>query len=105
MSVLLLSDAAIYYFQNVMRFVDREFVPTEEDIVMARIRTRGMFMTEFESPPVHWKIVDVGGQRSERKKWMRFFDDVQVWRLANSTPGCNPVIFTNESQVGYERER
>lgn len=91
-------DAAIYYFQNVMRFVEREFVPTEEDIVMARIRTTGMFMTEFESPPVHWKIVDVGGQRSERKKWMRFFDDVQGILFVVNLAGYNQVLFENQFQ-------
>ena len=45
---------------------------------MARVLTTGVLMTEFESPLVHWKIVGVGGRRSERKKWMRFYDDAQV---------------------------
>jgi len=61
-------DAGPYYFDNAYRFTESDFLPSEEDIVMARVRTTGMVMTEFDVTPIHWRIVDVGGQRSERKK-------------------------------------
>lgn len=91
-------DAGPYYFKHLMRFNEPDFTPTEEDIVMARIRTTGMFQTEFDKPPVHWRVVDVGGQRSERKKWMRFFDDVQAIIFVVNTGGYNKVLFEDQTK-------
>ncbi|MES1908732.1 MAG: hypothetical protein MHM6MM_001608 [Cercozoa sp. M6MM] len=93
-------DAGPYYFDNVYRFVEDGFRPTEEDVVMARIRTTGMFMTEFDltDPPVHWRVVDVGGQRSERKKWIKFFDDVQAILFVVNLSGYNKVLFEDQSK-------
>lgn len=60
---------------------------------MARVRTTGMFQTEFDNPPVHWRVVDVGGQRSERKKWIKFFDDVQVKKSLPYRVQCIIILF------------
>lgn len=43
-------DSVDWYFANVERFIESDFVPTEEDCVMARVRTTGMVMTEFDQP-------------------------------------------------------
>lgn len=71
-------DNQDYYFNNLHRFVEENYVPNEEDIVMARVKTVGLSMTEFDQDSVHFSVVDVGGQRSERKKWMHHFDGVKV---------------------------
>uniref|UniRef100_A0A6A7GB75 G-protein subunit alpha 8 n=1 Tax=Hirondellea gigas TaxID=1518452 RepID=A0A6A7GB75_9CRUS len=91
-------DSAAYYFENILRFVTADFLPSEEDILMARIRTTGMFMTAFDSPPVHWRVVDLGGQRSERKKWIRFFDDVEAILFVVNLAGYNQVLFEDQSK-------
>lgn len=67
-SSVYIPDATPYYMSNIFRFIEKDFSPSEEDIIMARVRTTGMFMTSFDAPPIHWRVVDVGGQRSERKK-------------------------------------
>eukprot|EP01083_Nonionella_stella_P002109 6061_1 len=91
-------DAAPYYFKHIHRFVESGFEPTEDDIVMARIRTTGMFTTAFDAPPVHWRVVDVGGQRSERKKWIRFFDDVEAILFVVNLAGYNQVLFEDQTK-------
>lgn len=92
-------DAAPYYFDNIHRFVEEGFIPTEEDVVMARIRTTGMFMTQFDGTMgVHWRVVDVGGQRSERKKWIRFFDDVQSILFVVNLAGYCQVLFEDQTK-------
>ena len=35
-------------------------------------------VTEFEELPQKYQLVDVGGQRSERRKWIHCFDDVKA---------------------------
>eukprot|EP01114_Cavostelium_apophysatum_P002008 TRINITY_DN1175_c0_g1_i1.p1 TRINITY_DN1175_c0_g1~~TRINITY_DN1175_c0_g1_i1.p1 ORF type:complete len:367 (+),score=130.25 TRINITY_DN1175_c0_g1_i1:251-1351(+) len=86
-------DAANYYFENVIRFAEDDFDPTEEDCIMARVRTTGIVVTEFDEGPVHFSVVDVAGQRSERKKWIHCFDDVKCLVFVVSLAGYNQVMF------------
>jgi hypothetical protein len=74
-----LLDSFPYCMQNLSRFCEQSFIPTEEDSVMARIRTTGIVVTELKHKIVQekvdepeylcYQVVDVGGQRNERKKW------------------------------------
>ena len=41
-------DAAVYYFENVIRLGEEDFVPSDEDMIMTRVRTTGIVVTEFE---------------------------------------------------------
>ncbi|MES1920988.1 hypothetical protein MHBO_002593 [Bonamia ostreae] len=91
-------DSAPYYFDNVERFSRVDFEPTEEDIIMSRVRTTGMIITDFNIPPLKYKVVDVGGQRSERKKWLRAFDDVQAILFVVNLAGYNTVLFEDETK-------
>ena len=68
-------DALPYYLNEVSRLSSEEYEPTEEDIVMTRVRTTGIVVTEVTEPPYTYNVVDVGGQRSERRKWIHCFDD------------------------------
>ncbi|MES1910221.1 MAG: hypothetical protein MHM6MM_002858 [Cercozoa sp. M6MM] len=91
-------DSGVYYFENVYRFVEEQFEPTEEDIIMARRRTVGMQRSDFRVPPVDWSVCDVGGQRCERKKWRMFFDNVQAILYVVNLAGYNRVLFEDQSK-------
>jgi len=71
-----LNDSAAYYFENIDRLAARDYVPTEQDVLRSRAKTTGIIETEFVLEKIKFKMVDVGGQRSERKKWMHCFQDV-----------------------------
>jgi len=71
-----LNDSAAYYFECVERLAESEYVPTEQDVLRSRAKTTGIIETEFSVEKIKFKMVDVGGQRSERKKWMYCFQDV-----------------------------
>jgi len=71
-----LMDSAEYCFHHVERFCDPEYVPTQEDILRVRARTTGIIETTFKIRDTSFRLVDVGGQRSERKKWIHCFEDV-----------------------------
>jgi len=72
-------------------------VPTEEDIIMTRIRTTGIAQTELEEGPVKFRVVDVGGQRNERKKWIHCFDDVKALLFVVNLAGYDQVMFEDPS--------
>jgi GTPase SAR1 family protein len=94
-------DASDYYFENVSRFVEPDFIPNEEDCIMARVITTGIAVTEFDEGAVHFSVVDVGGQRSERKKWIHCFDDVKAIIFVVSLAGYNQVMYEDESHNRY----
>ena len=86
-----------YYFANAERYVSDGFVPTEEDIVMARKRTTGVVVTELDYGGVHWSCVDVGGQRSERRKWLNCFDNVKAIIYVVNLAGYCKVLFEDKA--------
>ncbi|EGC37981.1 guanine nucleotide-binding protein alpha-8 subunit [Dictyostelium purpureum] len=91
-------DATPYYFENIQRFLEDDFRPTEEDCIMTRVRTSGISVTEFDEGPVHFRVVDVGGQRNERKKWIHCFDDVKALLFVVNLAGYDQVMFEDPSQ-------
>jgi len=65
-----------YFFENAMRFAEENYQPTAEDMFRAKLKTTGITEVSFELGGIEFTIVDVGGQRSERRKWLHCFDDV-----------------------------
>lgn len=64
------------FFDEVNRIAQVGYIPTNEDVLRARITTTGITEYTFKSGPLIIKMVDVGGQRSERRKWIETFDNV-----------------------------
>lgn len=52
------------------------YVPSPEDIVRCRIRTTGIVECTFWIDGNVMTMIDLGGQRNERKKWLHCFDEV-----------------------------
>jgi len=67
---------ANYYFTHAERFAKSDFMPKKEDILFARRKTTGVLETGFTVGTTNFTLVDVGGQRSERKKWLHCFGGV-----------------------------
>jgi len=71
-----LTDSAAYYIGAIDRLAAADYSPTVDDVLRSRAKTTGIIETEFKVDGVTFQMVDVGGQRSERKKWMHCFTDV-----------------------------
>lgn len=71
-----LNDSAEYYLEALDRLCSPGYVPTEQDVLRTRITTTGIVETKFNFRYFHFRLIDVGGQRSERKKWINCFEDV-----------------------------
>jgi len=69
-------DCLEYYCNNIDRISSASFVPTEMDILQARVRTSGIVEEKYVIDGVQFSMFDVGGQRNERKKWIHCFDSV-----------------------------
>ena len=73
-----LNDSALYYFQRIEEIFNHSYIPSEQDVLRSRVPTTGIVETCFKSENVTYKLFDVGGQRSERRKWLHCFDDVKA---------------------------
>ncbi|KAI9353573.1 guanine nucleotide binding protein, alpha subunit [Obelidium mucronatum] len=73
-----LMECCPYVMANLRRICAPNFAPTEQDIVHARTMTTVITETKFKADGVVYSVFDVGGQRSQRKKWAPFFDDVSA---------------------------
>lgn len=54
----------------------QDYLPSQQDILFARKPTKGIHEYNFDIKNVPFKMVDVGGQRSERRRWFECFDSV-----------------------------
>ncbi|KAJ8005977.1 hypothetical protein DPEC_G00123490 [Dallia pectoralis] len=71
-----LSDSTKYFFNNLDRIADPSYLPTQQDILRVRVPTTGIIEYPFDMDNVIFRMVDVGGQRSERRKWIHCFENV-----------------------------
>lgn len=75
------------------------FVPTDQDILHARLRTTGISETIFELGSLTYRMFDVGGQRSERKKWIHVFDNVEVVLFLVAISGYDQCLVEDRNGV------
>ena len=87
-----LSDSAPYYFQRMDKILDPSYTPTEQDVLQSRVQTTGIVETTFTSGNITYQLVDVGGQRSERRKWLHCFDDVKAVLFVAALSGYDMTL-------------
>jgi guanine nucleotide-binding protein G(i) subunit alpha len=64
-----LNDSSFYYFNNINTIGREDYLPSDQDILRSRVKSTGITETTFRIGELVYKLFDVGGQRSERKKW------------------------------------
>ncbi|XP_051242943.1 guanine nucleotide-binding protein subunit alpha-13b [Dicentrarchus labrax] len=71
-----LGESVKYFLDNLEKLGQSDYLPSQQDILLARKPTKGIHEYDFEIKNVPFKMVDVGGQRSERRRWFECFDSV-----------------------------
>ncbi|KAK7436673.1 hypothetical protein CaCOL14_005770 [Colletotrichum acutatum] len=71
-----LHDNLAYFCDDLDRIWDASYEPTDQDLLRSRLRTTGITETVFDLGQLTYRMFDVGGQRSERKKWIHCFENV-----------------------------
>eukprot|EP01129_Flabellula_baltica_P011821 TRINITY_DN523_c1_g1_i2.p1 TRINITY_DN523_c1_g1~~TRINITY_DN523_c1_g1_i2.p1 ORF type:complete len:358 (-),score=91.37 TRINITY_DN523_c1_g1_i2:41-1114(-) len=64
-----------YFMEKFEEIADKDYMPTDDDIIRARQKTTGTVTATFDFDAVTWTINDVGGQMTERKKWDAIIQD------------------------------
>uniref|UniRef100_A0A0K0FYN7 Guanine nucleotide-binding protein alpha-3 subunit n=1 Tax=Strongyloides venezuelensis TaxID=75913 RepID=A0A0K0FYN7_STRVS len=92
-----LQDSAKYFLDSVDRLADNSYKPTETDILLTRIKTTGIVEVIFKIKSVNFRVFDVGGQRSERKKWIHCFENVNAIIFVTAVSEYDEVLFEDET--------
>jgi hypothetical protein len=69
-----LSDSTGYYYGSLARIAAPGYKPTVQDVLRSRKATTGIHEFDFDLDEVVFRMMDVGGQRSERRKWIHCFE-------------------------------
>lgn len=71
-----LNDSAKYFLDKLDEIGQPNYLPSTQDILRTRVKTTGIVEINFSFKDLNFRVFDVGGQRSERKKWIHCFEDV-----------------------------
>eukprot|EP00970_Alexandrium_tamarense_P006253 scaffold1058_cov268-Alexandrium_tamarense.AAC.9 len=64
------------YLNDIPRIASPDYRPSTQDVIIARVRTTHVVMEKYRIDGIDFEMYDVGGQRSERRKWIDCFDQV-----------------------------
>ncbi|XP_077982107.1 guanine nucleotide-binding protein G(o) subunit alpha-like [Glandiceps talaboti] len=92
-----LNDSARYFLDDLDRVCAEDYLPTEQDLLRTRVKTTGIVETHFSFRNLNFKLFDVGGQRSERKKWIHCFEDVTAIIFCVAMSAYDQVLYEDET--------
>lgn len=73
-------------------------MPDQQDVLRARVRSTGIEEAEFTFEDLAFRMLDVGGQRSERRKWIHCFDCVTAVIFCVALSEYDQTLREDESQ-------
>ncbi|CAG0913827.1 unnamed protein product [Notodromas monacha] len=91
-----LNDSASYYLNKLDSISQSSYIPSQQDVLRTRVKTTGIVETHFEYKNLMFKMFDVGGQRSERKKWIHCFEGVTAIIFCVALSGYDLVLAEDE---------
>lgn len=86
------------FFDNIDRFLNPDYMPDQQDVLRARVRSTGIEEAEFTFEDLAFRMLDVGGQRSERRKWIHCFDCVTAVIFCVALSEYDQTLREDESQ-------
>eukprot|EP01128_Nolandella_sp_AFSM9_P012004 TRINITY_DN887_c2_g1_i1.p1 TRINITY_DN887_c2_g1~~TRINITY_DN887_c2_g1_i1.p1 ORF type:complete len:349 (-),score=66.34 TRINITY_DN887_c2_g1_i1:210-1256(-) len=98
-SEIQIQGAPDYFFPKIEEVVQEGYVPSDQDILQCRVQTTGVIETEVtdKANDITFSLVDVGGQRSERRKWMHCFEDVTAILFVTAISAFDQVLYEDHS--------
>ena len=85
-----LVESVVYFFNKLDEIGKDDWVPSNQDILAARVRTHGIVTTKYTIEDRQYEMYDVGGQRNERRKWAHCFEGVTGIIFVASSVGLRP---------------
>jgi guanine nucleotide-binding protein subunit alpha len=81
------------------------YLPNDQDILRSRVKTTGITETMFSVGELTYRLFDVGGQRSERKKWIHCFENVTALVFLVALSEYDQMLYEDESVNRMQGEK
>jgi len=91
-----LNDSCQYFLDKVEEVSQATYIPTDQDLLHSRVRTTGIIENDFIIEKNRFKMIDVGGQRNERKKWIHCFEGVTAVLFVVDISAYDRVLYEDE---------
>jgi len=92
-----LNDSTRYFWDRASIILSAEYLPDEQDVLRARVRTTGIVQQNFAIGESKYTMFDVGGQRNERRKWIHCFDNVTAVIFVTAISEYDQVLYEDEN--------
>jgi len=93
-----LNETCDYFFDNIDRFLVDNYEPSIDDVLRVRVRSTGIEEATFVFDKMTFRVMDVGGQRSERRKWIHCFNCVTSVIFCASLSAYDQVLREDRTQ-------
>lgn len=93
-----IAESVRVYFDNIDRVAASDYVPTVQDVLYSRKTTTGIICESYVIDGNKFDVLDVGGQRNERKKWIHQFDDVTAIIFVVAISEYDQTLFEDEEE-------
>lgn len=100
-----LTDSAKYYLESIDRIATKDYLPTEQDVLRVRVPTTGIIEYPFMLENITFRMVDVGGQRSERRKWIHCFENVTSIMFLAALSEYDQVLVESDNENRMEESK
>lgn len=92
-----IQDSAYHFLDRIEEISSEDYTPNFQDVLRCRIATTGIHHIQFEIKKAKFRMYDVGGQRSERKKWINCFDSVTAVLFVASISEFDQMLYEDET--------
>ena len=90
-------DCWLYFAQKLRNeyptWGGKNWIPSNKDLIYSRIRTAGKYVLDFELHGTAYQLIDVGGQKAERRKFFHLFSKMHAVLYVASLSEYNQVLF------------
>ncbi|OQV11537.1 Guanine nucleotide-binding protein subunit alpha-11 [Hypsibius exemplaris] len=100
-----LTDSAKYYLTDIDRITEPSYLPTQQDVLRVRVPTTGIIEYPFDLESIIFRMVDVGGQRSERRKWIHCFENVTSIMFLVALSEYDQVLVESDNENRMEESK
>ncbi|XP_020558389.1 guanine nucleotide-binding protein G(q) subunit alpha isoform X1 [Oryzias latipes] len=100
-----LENIIFSYLSALDRIADPSYLPTQQDVLRVRIPTTGIIEYPFDLQSIIFRMVDVGGQRSERRKWIHCFENVTSIMFLVALSEYDQVLVESDNENRMEESK
>eukprot|EP00093_Oithona_nana_P009565 09565.XXX_499803_497153_1 [CDS] Oithona nana genome sequencing. len=100
-----LEEIRFSFISDVDRIAQPDYLPSEQDILRSRVPTTGIIEYPFDLDGIVFRMVDVGGQRSERRKWIHCFENVTSIIFLVALSEYDQILFESENENRMEESK